>query len=170
MHALVKDTKEANWLDDTFGETVMLKFQLAHVHQTTYPHRDNNGTDTHIKLLCGMVLAATWSQADGDAHGLTDAVEIEKLKDTCDLVDWERLSQMPSGRVFLLRKGDDVLVMPSGTYHYVYTVRTKVAIAGDFTLAHRASAGSSAWDASRSLVRRTPSIGAATIGISTEAR
>ena len=38
---------------------------------------------------------------------------------------------MPSGRVFLLRKGD-VLVMPSGTYHYVYTVRTKVAIAGDF--------------------------------------
>ena len=69
----MKDTKEANWLDDTFGETFMLKFQLAHVHQTTYPHRDNNGTDTHIKLLCGMVLAATWSQADGDADGLTDA-------------------------------------------------------------------------------------------------
>ena len=48
---------------------------------------------------------------------------------------------MPSGRVFLLRKGD-VLVMPSGTYHYVYTVRTKVAIAGDFIspIAHRLGA------------------------------
>ena len=88
-----------------------------------------------------MVLVATWSQADGDAHGLTDAVEIEKLQDTCDLVDWERLSQMPSGRIFLLRKGD-VLVMPSGTYHYVYTVRTKVAIAGDFIspIVHRLGA------------------------------
>ena len=38
---------------------------------------------------------------------------------------------MDSARLFTLRQGD-VLVMPAGTYHYVYTVRRKLVVAGDF--------------------------------------
>ena len=125
--------EQANWLTH-FGnrhragnddKTFRLKFQCVHSHQDTYLHRDNNGVDTHIKLLAGVVLVATWSQHDGDKEGLTDK-DGAKAK-----VDWDALRRMPSGRLFVLRKGD-VIVMPAGTYHYVYTIRTKVAIAGDF--------------------------------------
>ena len=46
-------------------------------------------------------------------------------------MDWEQLSHMGSSRLFLLRKGDAAFI-PAGTYHYVFTVRTKIAIAVDF--------------------------------------
>ena len=93
----MKDREEANWLDDTFGETFMLKFQLVHSHQTTYPHRDNNGTDTHIAPLRHGARRDVVAGRRRCARAHRRRLEIEKLKDTCDLVDWERLSQMPSG-------------------------------------------------------------------------
>ena len=46
-------------------------------------------------------------------------------------VDWQKLHAMPSGRLFGLSPGD-VLVLPAGTFHYVYTVRKKLVVAGDF--------------------------------------
>ena len=87
----------------------------------------------------GLSCVAAWSQADGDQFRLTDGgtgplawnASARSWQPQPWPVDWEKLARMPSGRLFLLRKGD-VIVMPSGTYHYVYTVRTKVAIAGDF--------------------------------------
>ena len=38
-------------------------FQFVHAKQDTAWHRDNNGADTVIKALAGVVLAACWSQA-----------------------------------------------------------------------------------------------------------
>ena len=46
-------------------------------------------------------------------------------------VDWRKLHAMPSGRLFWLMPGD-VLVIPAGTYHYVYTVLKKLVVASDF--------------------------------------
>ena len=47
---------------------------------------------------------------------------------------WERFKQMDSARLFLMR-GGDALFMPAGTFHYVYTVHTKLVVAGDYLTA-----------------------------------
>ena len=44
------------------GKTFESKFQLVFGAQDTPGHKDNNGTDTHMKLLAGKVLVACWSQ------------------------------------------------------------------------------------------------------------
>ena len=46
--------------------------------------------------------------------------------------------KMPSARLFYMRP-KSVLVLPTGTFHYVYTAQKKLAVAGDFLNA-------SAWD------------------------
>ena len=51
-------------------------------------------------------------------------------------VEWGRLRAMPSARLFVMRKGDAVF-LPAGTYHYVYTIKTKVAVAVDYLSAAR---------------------------------
>ena len=82
-----------------------------------------------MKLLRGKVLVACWSQEDGEIHGRNeteqqrgrDADVCDKHRklveaDGYDTVDWERFRRMPSARLFVLEKGE-VLVMPAGTYH-----------------------------------------------------
>lgn len=78
-----------------------------------------------MKILVGRVFVACWSMADGDEHGLREQ------KDGNEELDWEKVRLMPSARLFFLQPGD-VLVMPCGTYHYVYTVQKKIVVAGDF--------------------------------------
>ena len=43
------------------------------------------------------------------------------------LVDWNKLHQMPTARILFLRPGD-VLILPAGTYHYVYTSKQKLVV------------------------------------------
>ena len=43
------------------------------------------------------------------------------------LVDWAKLHRMPTGRILFLRPGD-VLILPAGTYHYVYTSKQKLVV------------------------------------------
>ena len=76
----------------------------------------------------GKVFVACWSFEDADASGLSTPAD--RSKDTPPL-DWELVRRMKSARLFLLTKGD-VLVMPAGTYHYVYTIERKIVVAGDF--------------------------------------
>lgn len=117
---------EANWLGEKLdGATFETKLQLVHAHQATPYHRDNGGADTWMKLLAGKVVVACWSQADGIAYGL----ESEEMDEA--VLNWHRFRRMPSARLFVLTKGD-VLVMPAGTYHYVYTAERKIVVAGDF--------------------------------------
>ena len=47
---------------------------------------------------------------------------------------WERFKKMDSARLFLMR-GGDAFFMPAGTFHYVYTVHTKLVVAGDYLTA-----------------------------------
>ena len=112
----------ANWVGGERGAYI----QMVHARQDTTLHRDNNGTDTWMRLLYGKVLVACWSQADGAKFGLQDARDRSKVE-----MDWRTLQRMPSARLFLLRPSD-TLLLPSGTYHYVYTVETKLVVAGDF--------------------------------------
>lgn len=62
-------------------------------------------------------------------YGLGDSEGKEYLP-----MDWVKFKQMPSARLFLMR-GGDALFMPAGTFHYVYTVRTKLVVAGDYMTA-----------------------------------
>ena len=75
------------------------------------------------------MLVAAWSFEDAKAHGLTQ--EYDEYGSPTRQVDWDKLRAMPSARLFVLRQGD-VLLMPAGTYHYVYTIRRKLVLAGDF--------------------------------------
>lgn len=73
---------------------------------------------------CGaflQVFVACWSWEDGEATGLTTAQE----SDIGRPPEWDLVRRMPSARLFLL-SGGDVLVMPSGTFHYVYTIQVQV--------------------------------------------
>jgi hypothetical protein len=112
--------REANWV----GEQRGLCFQLAHSYSSTGMHTDNNGTDTFMKPLAGKALIACWSLADGLEHGLHDDTQGTK-------VDWDKFRRMGSARLFMTNPGD-LLFLPSGTFHYVYTIRTKLVVAGDF--------------------------------------
>ena len=114
--------QRANWVGGERGAYI----QMVHARQDTTLHRDNNGTDTWMRLLFGKVLVACWSQADGEKFGLQDARDRNTVE-----MDWRILQRMPSARLFLLRPSD-TLLLPSGTYHYVYTVETKLVVAGDF--------------------------------------
>jgi hypothetical protein len=114
--------QRANWVGGERGAYI----QMVHARQDTTLHRDNNGTDTWMRLLYGKVLVACWSQADGEKFGLQDARDRNTVE-----MDWRILQRMPSARLFLLRP-NDTLLLPSGTYHYVYTVETKLVVAGDF--------------------------------------
>jgi hypothetical protein len=101
---------EANWLGEKLdGATFETKLQLVHAHQSTPYHRDNGGADTWMKLLAGKVVVACWSQADGIAYGL----ESEEMDEA--VLNWHRFRRMPSARLFVLTKGD-VLVMPAGAH------------------------------------------------------
>jgi hypothetical protein len=142
----------ANWLTGVKGATFQTKLQLVPAHQFTYYHRDNGGADTWMKLLHGKVLVACWSMADGEAYGnwrtMHDKSDghngwhwdkegrrswpVEAEEDVeSPPPDWQIFRRMPSARLFVLSKGD-VLVMPCSTYHYVYTVERKIVVAGDF--------------------------------------
>lgn len=114
--------------------------QLVHARQYTEGHVDNNGTDTIIKVLAGLVLTACWSQSlEPCALGADGRLEDRKIDgEGCDdgggrvsVMDWKAFKSLPSARLFLVRKGD-VVFLPAGTFHYVYTVETKVAVAVDF--------------------------------------
>jgi len=138
---------DANWLKPLgYGDTFDTKLQLVPAHRCTIYHRDYGGKDTWMKLLLGKVLVACWSQADGARHGLDD-----NLPDSERSLDWERFRRMESARLFLLTKGD-VLVMPAGTYHYVYTVQRKIVVAGDFL-------DGSCWERRLAVVARDKAIG-----------
>ena len=140
----------ANWLTGIKGATFQTKLQLVPAHQFTHYHRDNGGGDTWMKLLHGKVLVACWSMADGEAYGTWRTMhdksdghngrhwdkEGRRSWPVDDGVespppDWRIFRRMPSARLFVLTKGD-VLVMPCSTYHYVYTVERKIVVAGDF--------------------------------------
>lgn len=116
--------EEANWLSayTAEGKTFLTKLQLVWDQQHTPRHYDNTGCDTWMKVLVGIVLVATWSFDDAVKHSMADFSEP---------VDWDVLHAMPSARLFIVRQGD-VLVMPAGTYHYVYTVKRKLVVAADF--------------------------------------
>ena len=115
----------ANWVGSGYaGATFETKLQLVYDMQDTGQHFDNTGCDTWMKLLSGKVLVACWSFADARMHGAD-------RPDPAEGVDWGKLVKMASARLFTLRQGD-VLVMPAGTFHYVYTVRRKLVVAGDF--------------------------------------
>ena len=115
----------ANWVGSGYaGATFETKLQLVYDMQDTGQHFDNTGCDTWMKLLSGKVLVACWSFADARRHGAD-------RPDPAEGVDWGKLVGMASARLFTLRQGD-VLVMPAGTFHYVYTVRRKLVVAGDF--------------------------------------
>ena len=115
--------ENANWVgSDYAGATFEIKLQLVYDMQDTGQHFDNTGCDTWMKILSGKVLVACWSFADARRH---DAYRFNEG------IDWAKLHKMDSARLFTLRQGD-VLVMPAGTYHYVYTVRRKLVVAGDF--------------------------------------
>ena len=107
---------------DYAGATFEIKLQLVYDMQDTGQHFDNTGCDTWMKILSGKVLVACWSFADARRHGA------DRFNEG---IDWAKLHKMDSARLFTLRQGD-VLVMPAGTYHYVYTVRRKLVVAGDF--------------------------------------
>uniref|UniRef100_A0A7S2FYQ3 JmjC domain-containing protein n=1 Tax=Haptolina brevifila TaxID=156173 RepID=A0A7S2FYQ3_9EUKA len=95
---------------------------------------------------------ACWSMADGEAFGNwrtmhdksdghngrhwdKDGKRSWPVKAEEDVEspapDWQIFRRMPSARLFVLSKGD-VLVIPCSTYHYVYTVERKIVVAGDF--------------------------------------
>ena len=126
-----------NWLDTSGKDkTYKPKLQLVHAHQWTEYHFDNGGTDTWMKVLAGQVLVACWSMDYGKRFELDDPHRHP--------LDWDKIRKMPSARLFLLSaegttasgtdlcSQGDVLVMPSGTFHYIYTVKPKIVIAGDF--------------------------------------
>ena len=116
--------ENANWVgSDYAGATFEIKLQLVYDMQDTGQHFDNTGCDTWMKILSGKVLVACWSFADARRHGADRGPNED--------IDWAKLHKMDSARLFTLRQGD-VLVMPAGTYHYVYTVRRKLVVAGDF--------------------------------------
>ena len=122
-----------NWVDKFDDKTFDVMLQLVHSHAETGAHFDNNACDTWMKLLAGKVLVATWSLKDALQYGTEEFcyhsqhTEYEPAK----AMDWDKLHEMPSGRLFWLRPGD-VLVLPAGTFHYVYTVLKKLVVAGDF--------------------------------------
>ena len=122
-----------NWVDKFDDKTFDVMLQLVHSHAETGAHFDNNACDTWMKLLAGKVLVATWSLKDALQYGTEEFChhsqhpEYEPAK----AMDWDKLHEMPSGRLFWLRPGD-VLVLPAGTFHYVYTVLKKLVVAGDF--------------------------------------
>ena len=127
---------QANWLADRQlcpgCKEVDTKLQLVHAHQKTPYHRDNGGKDTWMKLLVGQVLVACWSQDDGEAYGLHDNMLDYASDERANVpLDWACFRCMPSARLFLLEQGE-VLVMPCGTYHYVYTSQRKIVVASDF--------------------------------------
>ena len=114
---------DANWLRDyPGGKTFEVKLQLVLDNQETSQHYDNTGCDTWMKLLAGKVLVATWSFQEAREYGMDD---------WDGPIDWNKLHKMSSARLFYLRQGD-VLVLPAGTYHYVYTAKRKLVVAGDF--------------------------------------
>ena len=112
--------RECNYVGDKRGAFI----QMVHSQQHTHYHRDNNGTDTWMKLLAGEVLVACWSQEDGDTQNLHDEIKDQEM-------DWSKFKAMPSARLFQMRAGDGLFI-PAGSYHYVYTIKTKIVIAGDF--------------------------------------
>ena len=98
--------------DKTFD--VML--QLVHSHDETGAHFDNNACDTWMKLLAGKVLVATWSLDDALAHGTAEFcnhTQHDTEYEAAKAMDWVKLREMPSGRLFWLSQGD-VLVLPAG--------------------------------------------------------
>jgi hypothetical protein len=138
--------EEANLLNDPSlrcGATFETKLQLVHGHEFTPFHRDNGLTDTWMKILVGKVLVACWSMSDGEAFDLHDQPredlsgrefywrEESGVPHSLIPPDWAKFRRMPSARLFLLTEGD-VLTMPCGTFHYVYTVQRKIVVAGDF--------------------------------------
>ena len=112
--------QECNYVGDKRGAFI----QMVHSQQHTHYHRDNNGTDTWMKLLAGEVLVACWSQEDGDTHNLHDEIKDQEM-------DWSKFKAMQSAKLFQMRPGDGLFI-PAGSYHYVYTIKTKIVIAGDF--------------------------------------
>ena len=110
---------DANWVASYPGDSYDVMLQLVHSFQSTGSHFDNNGVDTWMKVLAGKVLVATWSLAEAEEYEMRSHV------------DWRVLRRMDSARLFFIRQGD-VLVLPAGTYHYVYTVTRKIVLAGDF--------------------------------------
>ena len=101
--------------------TFSTKLQLVHDNHQTGWHFDNEGCDTWMKLLQGKVFVATCSFADAKAHG---------LEEWDAPMQWRILRECASARLFVMRKGD-VFLMPAGTYHYVYTIKKKLVVAGD---------------------------------------
>ena len=129
-----------NWLAARPGEstkhgaTFKPKLQLVHPGGHTQYHRDNNGADTWMKPLVGKALVACWSMADGIAAGLCEddsGGDANQQLDGKWEMRWAPWAEMASARLFLLERGD-VLLMPAGTYHYVYTIEAKLVLAGDF--------------------------------------
>ena len=114
---------DTNWCRAAPGKssTFSTKLQLVHDNHHTGWHFDNGGCDTWMKLLQGKVFVATCSLNDAKAHGLEEFDMPMK---------WSLLRQCGSARLFVMRKGD-VLLMPAGTYHYVYTIKRKLVVAGD---------------------------------------
>ena len=115
---------EANWLCNPrlgLGAQNETKLQLVHDHGWTHAHRDNSACDTWMKLLTGQVLVACWSQADGIESGWSARLQSQReIEGEDPPPDWELFRRMPSARLFLMSKGD-ALVMPCGTYHCVCT-------------------------------------------------
>ena len=87
-----------------------------------------------MKPLVGKALVACWSMADGIAAGLCEddsGGDANQQLDGKWEMRWAPWAEMASARLFLLERGD-VLLMPAGTYHYVYTIEAKLVLAGDF--------------------------------------
>lgn len=111
-----------------------LMLQFVHAHHQTYYHRDNGGFDTWIKVLVGGPMHVfCWSLADGLKYDMHDG-ERENLEalEQCER-DFEvnKFRRMPSARLYTLNLGE-VIIMPAGTFHYVYTEGSRVVIAGDY--------------------------------------
>jgi len=120
------------------GNMYAIKLQLVHANQSTTYHRDNGSGDTWIKVLSGEAFVACWSLHDGlkyDLHEGTWRPNGEKHGKWSDFVedtiDWRKCMQMPSFRCCLVVR-DEVLLMPAGTFHYIFTTKTKAVIAGDY--------------------------------------
>ena len=45
-----------------------------------------------------------------------------------DGIEWRRCKSMPSFRCGLISRGE-LLLLPAGTFHYIYTARTKAVLA-----------------------------------------
>ena len=72
------------------GKTFESKFQFVFGAQDTPGHKDNNGTDTHMKLLAGKVLVATWSLEDARQYGALDFCFSQRHEeyDATKAMDW----------------------------------------------------------------------------------